>query len=97
MLAIILFGVVVLACAVAVVRLARDARIDADSEQDVFERRARARRAAFARGIVKLQSWRQQRAQQAKPVRRVEPATVRFAPVTIRRDREYPTVPAMSR
>jgi hypothetical protein len=77
-LTIILFGVVVLACAVLVVRLARDARIDADSEQDVFEPRAR-------------------RAEANKPVRRVEPATVRFAPVTIRRDRDNPTVPAMSR
>jgi hypothetical protein len=94
-LAIILFGVVVLACAVVVVRLARDARIDADSEQDVFERRARARRAAFARGLAKFQSWRRVRV--AEPVRRVEPATVRFTPVTIRRDREFPTVPAMSR
>jgi hypothetical protein len=96
-LAIILFGVVVLACAVVVVRLARDARIDADSEQDVFERRARARRVAFARGVATFRSWRQRRAAARKPVRRVEPATVRFAPVTIRRDREYPTVPAMSR
>lgn len=97
MLAIILFGVVVLACAVAVVRLARDARIDADSELDVFERRAQARRAAFARASAKFTSWWQQRAQAHKPVRRVEPATVRFAPVTIRRDRDHPTVPAMSR
>ncbi|HEV3358394.1 MAG TPA: hypothetical protein VG247_16490 [Pseudonocardiaceae bacterium] len=78
MLTIILFGVVVLACAVLVVRLARAARIDADSEQDVFEPRAR-------------------QAEANKPVRRVEPATVRFAPVTIRRDRDNPTVPAMSR
>lgn len=97
MLAIILFGVVVLACAVVVVRLARDARIDADSEQDVFERRAQARRAAFARARTVFASWRQERAQAHKPVRRVEPATVRFAPASIRRDREYPTVPAMSR
>ena len=97
MLAIILFGVVVLACAVVVVRLARDARIDADSEQDVFERRAQARRAAFARASAMLSSWRQQRAQARKPVRRVEPATVRVAPVAIRRDRDNPTVPAMSR
>ena len=97
MLAIILFGVVVLACAVVVVRLARDARIDADSEQDVFERRAQARRAAFTRGLAKFQSWRQQRAQASKPVRRVEPATVRFTPVSIRRERDNPTVPAMSR
>ncbi|HEY4458972.1 MAG TPA: hypothetical protein VGN81_31960 [Pseudonocardiaceae bacterium] len=95
MLAIILFGVVVLACAVLVVRLARDARIDADSEQDVFERRAQARRAAFTRAVETFSSWRRQRAR--KPVRRVEPATVRFAPVTVRRDRESPTVPAMSR
>jgi hypothetical protein len=63
----------------------------------VFERRARARRAAFAHGVGKFQSWRQQRERAAKPVRRVEPATVRFAPVSTRRDREYPTVPAMSR
>lgn len=97
MLAIILFGVVVLACAVLVVRLARDARIDADSEQDVFERRAQARRAAIARGVAMFSSWRQRRAVAAKPVRRVEPATVRFAPVAIRRDRDNPTVPAMSR
>ncbi len=97
MLTIILFGVVVLACAVLVVRLARDARIDADSEQDVFERRARARRAVFARGLAALRSWRQRRAEASKPVRRVEPATVRFAPVTMRRDRDNPTVPAMSR
>jgi hypothetical protein len=96
-LAIILFGVIVMACAVVVVRLARDARIDADSEQDVFERRALARRAAFARGLTTLQSWRQQRARAARPVRRVEPATVRFTPVSIRRDREHPTAPAMSR
>jgi hypothetical protein len=95
--AIILFGVVVLACAVVVVRLARDARVDPDSEQDVFERRAQARRAAFTRAVATFSSWRQQRAQVRKPVRRVEPATVRFAPVTVRRDRESPTVPAMSR
>lgn len=97
MFAIILFGVVVLACAVAVVRLARDARIDPDSEQDVFERRAQARRAAFARAAAKVAQWRQRRARASRPVRRVEPATVRFAPVTVRRDRESPTVPAMSR
>jgi hypothetical protein len=96
-LAIILFGVVVLACAVVVVRLARDARIDADSEQDVFERRAQARRAAFAHASTTFSSWLRQRAQARKQVRRVEPATVRFAPVTIRRDRDNPTVPAMSR
>lgn len=95
MLAITLFGVVVLACAVAVVRLARDARIDADSEQDVFERRAQARRAAITRAVAKVNSWRQQR--ERGVIRRVEPATVRFTPVTVRRDREYPTVPAMSR
>jgi hypothetical protein len=75
--------------------LARDARIDADSEQDVFERRAQARRAVFTRAVGKVSSWRQQRVR--RPVRRVEPATVRFAPVTVRRDRESPTVPAMSR
>lgn len=97
MLAIILFGVVVLACAVVVVRLARDARIDADSEQDVFERRAQARRAAIAHGVARFQAWRQRRVAARTPVRRVEPATVRFAPVTIRRDRDNPTVPAMSR
>jgi hypothetical protein len=103
-LTIILFGVVVLACAVAVVRLARDARIDADSEQDVFERRAQKRRAAIARGLAALRSWRQRRAVASRPVRRVEPvtvrfepATVRFAPVPRRRDRDSPTVPAMSR
>ena len=97
MLTIILFGVVVLACAVVVVRLARDARIDADSEQDVFERRALARRAAIARGFAALRGWRQRRAAVREPVRRVEPATVRFTPVTMRRDRDNPTVPAMSR
>lgn len=97
MFAIILFGFVVLACAVAVVRLARDARIDPDSEQDVFERRAQARRAAFARAAAKVAHWRQRWAGARRPVRRVEPATVRFAPVTARRDRESPTVPAMSR
>jgi hypothetical protein len=96
-LAIILFGVVVLACAVAVVRLARDARIDADSEQDVFERRAQARRAALTRAVAKISGWRQQWSRARGPVRRVEPATVRFVPVTARRDRESPTVPAMSR
>lgn len=95
MLAIILFGVIVLACAVLVVRLARDARIDADSEQDVFQRRAQARRAALARALATFAGWRQRRAR--KPVRRAEAATVRFAPVTVRRDRESPTVPAMSR
>jgi hypothetical protein len=94
-LAIILFGVVVLACAVVVVRLARDARVDPESEQDVFERRAQARRAAYTRAVARFSSWRQQRAR--KPLRRVEPATVRFAPVTVRRDRESPTMPAMSR
>jgi hypothetical protein len=102
-LAIILFGVIVLACAVVVIRLARDARIDADSEQDVFERRAQARRVAFTRGVAKVRSWQQQRAQASKraqasrQVRRVEPATVRFAPVSVRRNRDNPTMPAMSR
>ena len=95
--AIILFGVIVLACAFVVIRLARDARIDADSEQDVFERRAQARRVAFARGVAKIRSWQQQRAQASRQVRRVEPATVRFAPVSVRRNRDNPTMPAMSR
>ncbi len=104
MFAITVFGVILLACAVVVVRLARDARIDTECEQDVFERRAQARRAAIARVVARYQAWRQRRAAVHKPVRRVEPATVRFepatvrfTPVTIRRDRDMPTVPAMSR
>ena len=105
MVAIILFGIVLLACTVVVVRLARDARIDADSEQDVFERRAQARQAAVQRVVAWWQARvarreqrvkRAQLAQRQPAVPRVEAATVRFTPVVVRRDRDQPTIPAMS-
>jgi hypothetical protein len=76
--------------------------MDADSEQDVFERRAQARRAAVQRVVARWQHRQAQRAQRARlaqrrpAVPRVEPATVRFTPVVVRRDRDQPTIPAMS-
>ena len=42
MTAIIIFSVILFACAAAVIHLARDARADMDSEADVFDRRAEA-------------------------------------------------------
>ena len=42
MTAIIVFSLIVLLCAAAVIHLARDARADMDSDVDVFDRRAEA-------------------------------------------------------
>jgi hypothetical protein len=58
----VLFGVILLACAAEVVRLARDARADADSEQDVFDRRRESRLAAWRRLRTLAQEFRRGRA-----------------------------------
>jgi hypothetical protein len=101
----VLFGVILLACAAEVVRLARDARADADSEQDVFERRRQSRLAAVRRVRTLVHDFRSRRASArqtapaaaaATPVVRPEAATVRITPAR-RAERDYPTIPAMSR
>ena len=52
--AVIVFGIILLVCAEEVIRLARDARADMDSERpttaDVFNRRWRSVRAVLRRG-----------------------------------------------
>jgi hypothetical protein len=93
----VLFGVILLACAAEVVRLARDARADADSEQDVFDRRKESRKATWHRLRHLAQEFRRTRttARTTAPVppaaapapaaapseAQRELATVRIAPV----------------
>ena len=83
MTAIIVFGVILLICSAEVIRLARDARADMDSEyDDVFDRRRETLRAAARRGCALLRDGR---------------ALVRKQVAAREQRRDLPTIPALPR
>ena len=94
MIALILFGIVVLVCAEEVIRLARDARVDMDGEagRDVFDRRRQAIR-ALPRAARSTMDKLVRRLRGGVARQGTEPPTVRLP----RPDRDRPTLPATTR
>lgn len=86
MVAVIVFGIVLLVVAEEVVRLARDARVDTDAdgvpERDVFTRRRDSARALLRRCAAALRAGRQS----------ISAATAEVAAVRVQRRMEAPTV-----
>ncbi|HWC84470.1 MAG TPA: hypothetical protein VG756_31325 [Pseudonocardiaceae bacterium] len=101
MIALVLFGIVVLVCAEEVIRLARDARADMDEEgnRDVFARRRQSGRVLLRRTRTALRAGlstvdaKLRGLIHAERTRRAESPTVRL----VRPNRDLPTVPAIAR